>query len=200
MKPRRANIPKDHEITALEAESMVIITGSQESLPLSLTTRHLGKTLTYRPLIEVRDNTDRLYSKNSLPLFETAVFAEPSEPYFQDTSDAAYLRLHRKPEYIEKRVRNRELELYRYSRFREASKPEATQPDEQPEQVQIEEQAVKESLSESERRRARCAGCILEQFLVLAAEVPQEGEFMLPPRLYGQMIRQRGLDQPDATE
>ncbi|KAJ1719976.1 ferroxidase fet3 [Coemansia erecta] len=43
----------------------------------------------------------------------------------EDLSDAYYRRLHRRPEYLEKRIRNRELELYQYARWRETQRRNA---------------------------------------------------------------------------
>ncbi|KAJ2777288.1 3-phosphoinositide dependent protein kinase-1 [Coemansia interrupta] len=40
----------------------------------------------------------------------------------EDLSDEYYRRLHRRPEYLEKRIRNRELELYQYARWRETQR------------------------------------------------------------------------------
>ncbi|KAJ2535103.1 hypothetical protein EV175_006952, partial [Coemansia sp. RSA 1933] len=121
--------------------------------------------LTYRPVVEVRDGSDRLYSKNNLPLFETIgpqpTHEPPAPPVasngnggpagavlrrrqqqrrsiglvvnpmrrdiklgngadVEDVSDEHYRKLHRKPEYMEKRIRNREIELYQYSRWQES--------------------------------------------------------------------------------
>ncbi|KAJ1726341.1 hypothetical protein LPJ61_005251, partial [Coemansia biformis] len=43
----------------------------------------------------------------------------------EDVSDQHYQRLHRKPEYAEKRMRNRELELYQYARWRDGQRQES---------------------------------------------------------------------------
>ncbi|KAJ2839894.1 hypothetical protein J3B01_000280 [Coemansia erecta] len=43
----------------------------------------------------------------------------------EDTSTEHYQKLHRKPEYIEKRVRNREIELYQYARWQDGQRKES---------------------------------------------------------------------------
>ncbi|KAJ2691722.1 hypothetical protein H4R19_006300, partial [Coemansia spiralis] len=43
----------------------------------------------------------------------------------EDVSDEHYQKLHRKPEYVEKRVRNREIELYQYARWQEGQRLES---------------------------------------------------------------------------
>ncbi|KAJ2908801.1 hypothetical protein GGI21_002520 [Coemansia aciculifera] len=40
----------------------------------------------------------------------------------EDTSDEHYRKLHRKPEYMERRVRNREIELYQYAQWQEGQR------------------------------------------------------------------------------
>ncbi|KAJ2453297.1 hypothetical protein EV183_002354 [Coemansia sp. RSA 2336] len=45
-----------------------------------------------------------------------------SKAALEDISDEHYQRLHRKPEYIEKRIRNREIELYQYARWQEGQR------------------------------------------------------------------------------
>ncbi|KAI8320859.1 hypothetical protein GQ54DRAFT_298345 [Martensiomyces pterosporus] len=53
-----------------------------------------------------------------------AAVGRPNEPE-EDLSDAHYRKLHRKPEYVEKRVRNREIELYQYARWQEGQRMES---------------------------------------------------------------------------
>ncbi|KAJ2616868.1 hypothetical protein H4S08_000610 [Coemansia sp. RSA 1365] len=50
--------------------------------------------------------------------------AAAGKPALEDVSDEHYQRLHRKPEYVEKRIRNREIELYQYARWQEGQKQE----------------------------------------------------------------------------
>ncbi|KAJ1816526.1 hypothetical protein LPJ75_001996 [Coemansia sp. RSA 2598] len=144
---------KETEIAAnLEGllESLVVISGPCSALPDRCTRRRLATSAAemYRPVVEVHDAAERLYTKNGLPLFEilddagrrddadssdgpaaavlrrrrqsrrAAGMLRSDEPP-EDLSDAHYRQLHRKPEYLEKRVRNRELELYQYARWRE---------------------------------------------------------------------------------
>ncbi|PIA16410.1 hypothetical protein COEREDRAFT_81356 [Coemansia reversa NRRL 1564] len=54
----------------------------------------------------------------------TNLEAAVSKPALEDVSDEHYQRLHRKPEYVEKRIRNREIELYQYARWQEGQKQE----------------------------------------------------------------------------
>ncbi|KAJ2666340.1 hypothetical protein IW148_001058 [Coemansia sp. RSA 1199] len=47
------------------------------------------------------------------------------ESTLEDISTEHYQKLHRKPEYIEKRVRNREIELYQYARWQDGQRKES---------------------------------------------------------------------------
>ncbi|KAJ2083770.1 hypothetical protein H4R24_000541 [Coemansia sp. RSA 988] len=50
--------------------------------------------------------------------------AATDKTMLEDVSDEHYQRLHRKPEYVEKRIRNREIELYQYARWQEGQRQE----------------------------------------------------------------------------
>ncbi|KAJ1901043.1 hypothetical protein LPJ66_001052 [Kickxella alabastrina] len=138
--------------TSGDLEGLVVISGPCSSLPDRCTRRRQIPAPQYRPQVEHHDNTERLYSKHKLPLFEilhetnhlqdaqsnedgpaaavlrrrrqkrwcAAAEKGEGEEEEEDLTDEHYRRLHRKPEYLEKRVRNRELELYQYARWREA--------------------------------------------------------------------------------
>ncbi|KAJ1662786.1 hypothetical protein IW140_004976 [Coemansia sp. RSA 1813] len=155
MAPRKLLLP---DISAADLDGLVIVSGPRNHLPATscCTRRKLEPGLTYRPIVEVRDGSERLYSKNSLPLFEiigarnikngsesettdddkgpagavlrrrrsgivkrNAANGKKAEEE-EDISDEHYRKLHRKPEYVEKRIRNREIELYQYSRWQES--------------------------------------------------------------------------------
>ncbi|KAJ2403279.1 hypothetical protein GGI23_000071 [Coemansia sp. RSA 2559] len=158
MAPRKS-LPPD--ISAADLDGLVVVSGPRKCLPpaTGCTRRKLEPGLTYRPIVEVRDGSERLYSKNNLPLFEilgaqqadalvgaenaTTDSKDNSGPAgavlrrrrsgivkgakhvgngkdVEDVSDEHYRKLHRKPEYVEKRIRNREIELYQYSRWQES--------------------------------------------------------------------------------
>ncbi|KAJ2492800.1 hypothetical protein IWW37_001098 [Coemansia sp. RSA 2050] len=120
------------------------------------------------PEVEVKDGSERLYSKYNLALFEVldkvpsgstldveehdegpaaAVLRRRQRRQQQsnegrsdqhvaktvsskrgalgeveDTSDEHYRKLHRKPEYMERRIRNREIELYQYAQWQEGQR------------------------------------------------------------------------------
>ncbi|KAJ1999215.1 hypothetical protein H4R26_005159 [Coemansia thaxteri] len=57
--------------------------------------------------------------KGELALTAKSTTMRDNETEAEDTSDEHYRKLHRKPEYIERRVRNREIELYQYARWQE---------------------------------------------------------------------------------
>ncbi|KAJ2161034.1 hypothetical protein GGF46_001781 [Coemansia sp. RSA 552] len=157
---------------ASDLERLVVITGPRAVLPSHCQYRDIRTQCIYRPVVEAGDGSEKLYTKNNLPLFEVlgpggnaldedaeqqedegpvaAVLRrrrnqqrqlkrerrktakngssrneEESEPPLEDTSDAHYQKLHRKPEYIEKRMRNREIELYQYARWQENQRQES---------------------------------------------------------------------------
>ncbi|KAJ2706260.1 hypothetical protein FB645_001776 [Coemansia sp. IMI 203386] len=141
---------KETDIAAA-LESLVVISAPCSALPDRCTRRKISISASlYRPVVEVHDTAERLYSKNGLPLFEilddtdtcdnvdinnegpaAAVLRRrrqsrkntvSDQPTTEDLSDAHYRQMHRKPEYLEKRVRNRELELYQYAQWREAQR------------------------------------------------------------------------------
>ncbi|KAJ1954853.1 hypothetical protein EC988_002206 [Linderina pennispora] len=140
-----------HNVDVFNLESLVLITGPCSTLPDHCQRRRLPPGLVYHPVVEAAEGDEPLYIKNKLPLFEvideapaagenaddspaaavlrrrrmrqqqqkqTALGADGQE---EDTSDAHYQHLHRKPEYVEKRVRTREVELYQYARWQEES-------------------------------------------------------------------------------
>ncbi|KAJ1643083.1 hypothetical protein J3B02_002637 [Coemansia erecta] len=137
---------KDTELAA-NLEGLVVISGPCSALPDRCTRRRQTPATSYRPLVEAHDTAERLYTKNRLPLFEILDYKcgpdeadssegpaatvlrrrrQSSRPLVvnsdespEDLSSVHYQRLHRKPEYLEKRVRNREMELYQYARWRE---------------------------------------------------------------------------------
>ncbi|KAJ1947218.1 hypothetical protein GGF37_000606 [Kickxella alabastrina] len=151
IKPTTADHSKEVG-TSGDLEGLVVISGPCSSLPDRCTRRRQIPAPQYRPQVEHHDNTERLYSKHKLPLFEilhktnhlqdtqsnedgpaaavlrrrrqkrwyAAAEKGEGEREEEDLTDEHYRRLHRKPEYLEKRVRNRELELYQYARWREA--------------------------------------------------------------------------------
>ncbi|KAJ2315504.1 hypothetical protein IWW52_004033 [Coemansia sp. RSA 2704] len=54
-----------------------------------------------------------------------AAKSSAKKPALEDISDEHYQKLHKKPEYIEKRIRNREIELYQYARWQEGQRRES---------------------------------------------------------------------------
>ncbi|KAI9479156.1 hypothetical protein LPJ78_001307 [Coemansia sp. RSA 989] len=60
--------------------------------------------------------------RQSIRSANTEKSANLSKTALEDISDEHYQRLHRKPEYIEKRIRNREIELYQYARWQEGQR------------------------------------------------------------------------------
>ncbi|KAJ1732478.1 hypothetical protein LPJ72_003400 [Coemansia sp. Benny D160-2] len=210
MPPRKKQQLPD--ITPSDLDRLVVLSGPRNCLPAAACCirRSLPPKLSYfRPVVEVRDGSDRLYSKYNLPLFEVIVASGETEQEKtkagsagfgssltskttaasnakntnggdnissdsdsggrsgpaaavlrrrrsglvtksigsnhavsggisqtkqnkmkqqqqqemeiekEDVSDDHYRKLHRKPEYVEKRIRNREIELYQYSRWQE---------------------------------------------------------------------------------
>ncbi|KAJ2507949.1 hypothetical protein GGI11_006215 [Coemansia sp. RSA 2049] len=210
MPPRKKQQLPD--ITPSDLDRLVVLSGPRNCLPAAACCirRSLPPKLSYfRPVVEVRDGSDRLYSKYNLPLFEVIVASgeteqektkagsagfgssltskttaasnakntnggdnissdsdsggrsgpaaavlrrrrsglvtksigsnhavsggisqtkqnkmkqqqqQEMEMEKEDVSDDHYRKLHRKPEYVEKRIRNREIELYQYSRWQE---------------------------------------------------------------------------------
>ncbi|KAJ1844340.1 ferroxidase fet3, partial [Coemansia sp. RSA 2703] len=77
------------------------------------------------PVAAVLRRRSRRQSTRVAPV-KSAASDQPSE----DLSDAYYRRLHRRPEYLEKRIRNRELELYQYAAWRESQRRRAAKPSE----------------------------------------------------------------------
>ncbi|KAJ2744091.1 hypothetical protein H4S06_005488, partial [Coemansia sp. BCRC 34490] len=210
------------DITPSDLDRLVVLSGPRNCLPAAACCirRSLPPKLSYfRPVVEVRDGSDRLYSKYNLPLFEVIVASgeteqektkagsagfgssltskttaasnakntnggdnisndsdsggrsgpaaavlrrrrsglvtksigsnhavsggisqtkqnkmkqqqqqqQEMEMKKEDVSDDHYRKLHRKPEYVEKRIRNREIELYQYSRWQESqSRPSSS--------------------------------------------------------------------------
>ncbi|KAJ2065125.1 hypothetical protein GGI17_000536 [Coemansia sp. S146] len=156
------------QVGAGDLEGLVFISGPCSGLPNRCSRRRIPNGVVYRPEVEVRDGSERLYSKYSLALFEvldkepsgatlgveehdegpaaavlrrrrrrqqqsnegsseqrvakTAASKREAEDEVEDTSDEHYRKLHRKPEYMERRIRNREIELYQYAQWQEGQR------------------------------------------------------------------------------
>ncbi|KAJ2022801.1 hypothetical protein IWW57_004379 [Coemansia sp. S610] len=157
------------QIGASDLEGLVFISGPCSALPSGCTRQRIPQGVVYRPEVEVRDGSERLYSKYNLALFEVldkapsgvtlgveehdegpaaAVLRRRQQRQQQqsnedrsnqrvakaasskrealgeveDTSDEHYRKLHRKPEYMERRIRNREIELYQYAQWQEGQR------------------------------------------------------------------------------
>ncbi|KAJ2776694.1 hypothetical protein H4R18_005540 [Coemansia javaensis] len=139
-------------VGAGDLERIVIVAGPRRALPGRCERLRVDTGSAYRPVVESRDGAERMYTRHGLALFEVLGAAdagggraaaaedgpaaavvqrrrarrgrEPAaaEAGLEDVSDAHYQKLHRKPEYVEKRVRNREIELYQYARWQEGQR------------------------------------------------------------------------------
>ncbi|KAJ2747347.1 hypothetical protein GGI20_000598 [Coemansia sp. BCRC 34301] len=150
-----------------DLEALVFISGPCSALPNHCSRRQIPSGVVYRPEVEARDGSERLYSKYNLALFEVLdkdsssetqgveehdegpaaavlkrrrrqqqrqaseagsqkrvvkAVAKSDAAEVEDTSDEHYRKLHRKPEYMERRVRNREIELYQYAQWQEGQR------------------------------------------------------------------------------
>ncbi|KAJ2793678.1 hypothetical protein H4R21_005796 [Coemansia helicoidea] len=147
--------PARDVIGAGDLERLVVVAGPCSVLPGGRRRMEVESGPAYRPVVESHDGAERLYAKHGLPLFETldaeraarseageqrtddgpvaAVLLRrrarrarlPGSDVLEDVSDQHYQKLHRKPEYVEKRVRNREIELYKYARWQEGQRLES---------------------------------------------------------------------------
>ncbi|KAJ1920101.1 hypothetical protein GGI03_002244 [Coemansia sp. RSA 2337] len=161
-----AELQTGFQVGAGDLEGLVFISGPCSALPNHCSRRRIPNGVVYRPEVEVRDGSERLYSKYNLALFEV-LDKEPSGALLgvedhdegpaaavlrrrrwrqsnegsseqrvaraaaskreaadevEDTSDEHYRKLHRKPEYMERRIRNREIELYQYAQWQEGQR------------------------------------------------------------------------------
>ncbi|KAJ2875951.1 hypothetical protein GGH93_001156 [Coemansia aciculifera] len=156
------------QVGAGDLEGLVFISGPCSGLPNRCSRRRIPNGVVYRPEVEVRDGSERLYSKYNLALFEvldkepsgatlgveehdegpaaavlrrrrrrqqqsnegsaeqrvakTVASKREAADEVEDTSDEHYRKLHRKPEYMERRIRNREIELYQYAQWQEGQR------------------------------------------------------------------------------
>ncbi|KAJ2336558.1 hypothetical protein GGI00_000765 [Coemansia sp. RSA 2681] len=167
-KSSAADPQSEFKVGAGDLEGLVFISGPCSALPSRCSRRRIPSGVVYRPEVEARDGSERLYSKHNLALFEVLDKDSPSETQgveehdegpaaavlkrrrrqqqhrlskdgsekhvtkavpkhdadakVEDTSDEHYRKLHRKPEYMERRVRNREIELYQYAQWQEGQR------------------------------------------------------------------------------
>ncbi|KAJ2094807.1 hypothetical protein GGI16_005416, partial [Coemansia sp. S142-1] len=163
-----AELQTGFQVGAGDLEGLVFISGPCSALPNHCSRRRIPNGVVYRPEVEVRDGSERLYSKYNLALFEvldkepsgallgveehdegpaaavlrrrrrrqqqsnegsseqrvarTAASKREAADEVEDTSDEHYRKLHRKPEYMERRIRNREIELYQYAQWQEGQR------------------------------------------------------------------------------
>ncbi|KAJ2799338.1 hypothetical protein H4S07_005464 [Coemansia furcata] len=156
------------QVGAGDLEGLVFISGPCSALPNRCTRQRIPAGVVYWPEVEVRDGSERLYSKYNLALFEvldkgssgatpsveehdegpaaavlrrrrrrqqqsnesrselrvakSAASKREAADEVEDTSDEHYRKLHRKPEYMERRIRNREIELYQYAQWQEGQR------------------------------------------------------------------------------
>ncbi|KAJ1920699.1 hypothetical protein H4219_001098 [Mycoemilia scoparia] len=181
----------------------------------------------FRPETILEDNTHRLYHENQLPLFEVikpeteepAAFSEgpagavrqrrrasmgkSSVQIDEDLSDSTYLQRHRRPEFAEKRARNREIELYEYARWQEGNRSSGSGTASASYYSQHQLQASLfplPLLSPTLSSRARSASKVLEAFISMACELTtyrsgrdQSQWFSLPESVFKTMMDERRL-------